>query len=231
MTACSSSHILFRVYTSDFKVASRLCGFSSHSQMVIKCHPISASFFSSSISRSWFLRIFASQNSLFVCGILQHSEFLILNSPFSICGNATLCPCQKHPFTKIHVRYFFSTRSGCPRQPWRIQPIPESPTPQPFTHNHLRLRILRMDRRHVLMPLFFRESSLLRCGHSYTFVLAVIYPQRYDISEENNRFHNRNPPKMFNICHYELESSPLIHHRITPSFRILLATSDQGLSM
>ena len=98
MTACSSSHILFRVNTSDFNVASRFCGFSSHSQMVIERHPISTSFFCSSISRSWFLCIFATQKSLFVWGMMQHP----------------LCPCQKHPLTKIHVRYFFSTKSGCP---------------------------------------------------------------------------------------------------------------------
>lgn len=43
------------------------------------------------------------------------------------------------------------------RQLWRVQPISESPTPQSLAHNHLRLRALRMDRRHVFMPLFCRE--------------------------------------------------------------------------
>ena len=38
-------------------------------------------------------------------------------------------------------------------QPLMVQPIPESPFPQPTPHNHLRLRVLRLDRRHVGMPL------------------------------------------------------------------------------
>jgi hypothetical protein len=65
-----------------------------------------------------FLRILFTQNSRFVFGILQQSEFSIISSilhlPSDICGNATLCPCQKHPFTKIQVLYFLSTKSGCP---------------------------------------------------------------------------------------------------------------------
>jgi hypothetical protein len=44
-----------------------------------------------------------------------------------------------------------------PRQPWRIKPITEPPAPQPLAHNHLWLRILRMDRCHILMPLFCRK--------------------------------------------------------------------------
>ena len=34
--------------------------------------------------------------------------------PLLQCGIATPCPCQKHPFTKMHVLYFLNTRSGCP---------------------------------------------------------------------------------------------------------------------
>ena len=64
----------------------------------MQCHPISANRFCVSISLSWFRLIFASQNSRFVLGILQHPS----------------CPCQKHPFTKIQVRYFRNTKSGCP---------------------------------------------------------------------------------------------------------------------
>lgn len=44
-----------------------------------------------------------------------------------------------------------------PRQPWRVQPIAESPTPQPPAHNHLWLRILRTNRRHILVHLFWGE--------------------------------------------------------------------------
>ena len=41
-----------------------------------------------------------------------------------------------------------------PRQSRRVQPIAESPTPQPTSHNHLRLRVLATNRRHVGMSLF-----------------------------------------------------------------------------
>ena len=91
-------------------VCSLFDGFSSHSQMVMQCQPISANLFCVSISLSWFRLIFASQNPRLVFGILQQSEFNVSSLMF----NVTLCPCQKHPFTKIHVRYFFSTKSGCP---------------------------------------------------------------------------------------------------------------------
>ena len=103
--------ILLRVNASDFNVCSRFDGFNSHSQMVMQCQPISANRFCVSISLSWFRLIFATQNSLLVLGILQQSEHL--TSPSSLL-TSTLCPCQKHPFTKIQVRYFFSTKSGCP---------------------------------------------------------------------------------------------------------------------
>ena len=42
------------------------------------------------------------------------------------------------------------------RQSPMVQPISESPTPQPPTHNHFRLRILRMNRCHILVPLLGR---------------------------------------------------------------------------
>ena len=42
---------------------------------------------------------------------------------------------------------------GMSRQPLMVQPIPESPLPQPTPHNHLRLRVLRLDSRHVIIPL------------------------------------------------------------------------------
>ena len=37
-------------------------------------------------------------------------------------------------------------------QPLVVQTITESPTPQPFAHNHLRLRVLRPNRRHIGVP-------------------------------------------------------------------------------
>lgn len=91
----------------ESNVTSRFDGFNSHSQIVMQCHPMLASVRCSSRSRSLFRRIFATQKSLFVLGILQHPEFS------SVCIS-TRCPCQKQPFTKIHVLYFLSTKSGCP---------------------------------------------------------------------------------------------------------------------
>ena len=88
----------------ESNVTSRFDGFNSHSQIVMQCHPMLASVRCSSRSRSLFRRIFATQKSLFVLGILQHPEF-------SNTFRSTKWPCQKHPFTKIHVLYFLSTKS------------------------------------------------------------------------------------------------------------------------
>ena len=101
----------------ESKVCSLYFGFNSHSHTVMQCQPIEASFRCSSLSRSLFLRIFATQKSLFVFGILQHSLFItssIRHLPSDICGKATLCPCQKHPLMKMQVLYFLNTKSGCP---------------------------------------------------------------------------------------------------------------------
>ena len=65
-----------RVNAMESSVSSRLEGFSSHSQTVMQCHPIEANARCSSRSRSLFLRIFSTQKSRLVFGILQHSEFL-----------------------------------------------------------------------------------------------------------------------------------------------------------
>ena len=45
-----------------------------------------------------------------------------------------------------------------PRQSLMIQPISETSLPQATTHNHLRLRVLRPDGRHIFMTLLFGES-------------------------------------------------------------------------
>ena len=92
--------IWLSVYSSDSSVVSLLSPFSSHSQTVMQCHPILASFFCSSRSLSLLREIFLSQNSVFVFGILKYLH--------------PSCPCQKHPFTKMQVRYLRNTMSGCP---------------------------------------------------------------------------------------------------------------------
>ena len=59
-------------------------------------------------------------------------------------------------------------------QPLMVQPIPESPTPQPTPHNHLRLRVLRPNSCHVIMTLLCREFihiSSASWPQSYTFFL------------------------------------------------------------
>ena len=78
---------------------------------ILLCHPMSARRCCSSLFRSLFLLIFAIQNSRLVLGSLQH---LVL----SILSISTWCPCQKHPFTKIHVRYLRNPKSGWPGNRW-----------------------------------------------------------------------------------------------------------------
>ena len=75
----SCRNILLSVKPSDSSVFSRTFVFNSHSQMVMECQPIAASSCCTFKSRSWFLCIFATQNSRFVFGILQHSELSTLN--------------------------------------------------------------------------------------------------------------------------------------------------------
>ena len=74
------------------------------------------------------------------------------------------------PETPIHEdtsTIFPQYQIRMPRQLRRIQPVTESPIPQPPAHNHLRLRILPSDRSHVLVPLFCREfiHSVLQSVH------------------------------------------------------------------
>ena len=75
----SCSQIWFSVNAIDSSVSSRFFGVSSHSHTVMQCQPIAASLRCSSLSRSLFLRIFATQNSRFVFGILQHSLLSMFN--------------------------------------------------------------------------------------------------------------------------------------------------------
>ena len=44
-----------------------------------------------------------------------------------------------------------------PRQPFVVQPVSESPFPQPMSHDHFRLRVLRTNSRHVFVSLFFSQ--------------------------------------------------------------------------
>ena len=64
----------FRVNAIDSIVSSRFLEVSSHSQTVMLCQPILASLRCSSLSRSLFLLIFTTQNSLFVFGIYGFAD-------------------------------------------------------------------------------------------------------------------------------------------------------------
>ena len=69
-----------------------------------------------------------------------------------------------------------------PRQPLVIEPIAESPLPQPTPYNYLRLRILPPDSSHILMPLFCREFihiSLFDAKIRKTFEISK-FPLVYD---------------------------------------------------
>ena len=103
----SFNQIWFRVNAKESNVCSFFLEVSSHSHTVMQCQPMAARSCSSSISRSLFLLIFAIQKSRLALGSLQH---LVL----SILSILIWCPCQKHPLTKIHVRYLRNTKSGCP---------------------------------------------------------------------------------------------------------------------
>ena len=60
-------------------------------------------------------------------------------------------------------------------QPLMIEPVSESPTPQSLAHNHFRLRILRPDRRHVVVPLLRRE-----------FIHNILIDQMYYFINQSN---------------------------------------------
>lgn len=70
---------------------------------------------------------------------------------------ATLVPMPKAPIHKDTSTILFQHQIRMPRQPWRIKPISEALTPQPFSHNHLRLRILTTNRSHCSVSLFWRK--------------------------------------------------------------------------
>jgi hypothetical protein len=62
--------------------------------------------------------------------------------------------------------------------PWQslmIQPIPKSFPPQPSPHNHLWLRILRMDCRHIFVSLLWAEFIHEPLLFDATKVANIIY--------------------------------------------------------
>ncbi len=71
----------------------------AHSHIKITCQPSCLSFSILLVSLAWFASILVFQNSGRVCGSRKYLQ---------------LCPCQKHPCTKITVRYLGRTISGFP---------------------------------------------------------------------------------------------------------------------
>ena len=62
-----------------------------------------------------------------------------------------------------------------PRQPFVVQPVSESPFPQPMSHDHFRLRVLRTNSRHVFVSLFFSQMVRHRISISYDAKLLSIF--------------------------------------------------------
>lgn len=76
------------------------------------------------------------------------------------------CNTVSMPKTSVHKNagsVFSQNQIRMPRQPLVIKPIAEAPTPQSTPHNHLRLRVLATNRRHVLVPLF--RSKFIHLEH------------------------------------------------------------------
>lgn len=86
--------------TKPRRVCSRILGLSSHSHTVNTLQPreVRSSWFF--LSRTIFPLIFCFQKSELVLGHTKYAQ--------------PVCPCQKHPFTKIVALYFESTMSGFP---------------------------------------------------------------------------------------------------------------------
>ena len=63
-------------------------------------------------------------------------------------------------------------------QPLMVQSVPESPFPQPLAHNLLRLRVLRPNRRHVIVPLLWRKFihliSVLHRSHGAVQLVDIL---------------------------------------------------------
>jgi hypothetical protein len=66
-------------------------------------------------------------------------------------------PMPKAPVDKDACSIFPQHQVRMPRQPFMIQSISETTLPQPTPHNHFWLRILIVNRRHILMPLLWSE--------------------------------------------------------------------------
>jgi hypothetical protein len=107
--------------------------------------------------------------ALFVPANLRHPKVTVrlrnlaalrtLNHIFHL-SSAIRHPWQRHVMTMPKTSIDEDARPVFPqhqvrmtRQSLMVQAVSESPTPQPKTHNHFRLRILRVNRSHINVPL------------------------------------------------------------------------------
>ena len=128
----------------DSRVFSLTAGFSSHSQMTMVCHPISANRCSTSSFRSRFLLIFSIQNPVF------DFERPPILATFMSMPEASIHQNAGAILPQYNIRF--------PRQPWMIESIPESPSPQELPDKNLRFGILALDCRHVIVALLYGHS-------------------------------------------------------------------------
>lgn len=71
---------------------------------------------------------------------------------------------------------------GMAGQPPIVQPVAEPALPQPAPDDHLRLRVLRLDRRHVIMTLLRGKTIHIRLYFQFCFVLisGITFASRYE---------------------------------------------------
>ena len=85
------------------------------------------------------------------------NHIILLTSDIFHPWQCHMVPVPEAPIHKDASPVFPQHQIRMPRQPPVVQTIPESPLPQPPPHNHLRLRVLRPNRRHIRVPLLWRE--------------------------------------------------------------------------
>ena len=99
------------------------------------------------------------RNPEFTISIGNLAAFRIIHYPFSII-HLWLCHIMTMPETPIHENarpVLLQHQIRMSRQLRRVKPISESSIPQPLAHNHLRLRVLRTYRRHILVNPLWRK--------------------------------------------------------------------------
>ena len=126
----------------------------------MQCQPISANFRCSSKSLSLLRSIFACQNSVLLFGNTKNLH--------------PSCPCQKHPFTKITVRYLRITMSGCPgSRGWFSRYL------NPWAKRYLRTTSSGF------VPLLCMDAiQRLRCSFVILSIYGILFRTKLQVSNE-----------------------------------------------